>query len=611
MQLHQQNPWYAFLALLLASTGAVACSSDSTNSTDGTGSTSLGRCGFSAYSCDGTRATRCSGATAGEAVDCAAKGQQCNTSLGCVSCQPKATSCANGKATLCREDGQSTLEFDCDATQGMKCAATGCTGSCAPPTLGPSYLGCDYYPTVTPNPVWKGFEFAIAVANAGSKATHATVTRGSSTIVERNLAPGEVALLPLPWVDELKGGDVDVCQKAPAVGASRRVVDGAYRVRTDQPVTVYQFSPLTYELKGAAAAGCPVASGCLDSPGTSECLSYSNDASLLLPATALTGSYSVLSWPSSANGAGFYSVTATHDGTEVTLQGRGVAAAGAAVAADGSGTVKLDRGDVLLVTAQASSDAAFGADLTGTLVTANHPVQVIGGNSCANIPSSSAPNCDHVEHSMLPAETLGKRYVVAAPAALAPTPAPHTIRIVAVQQKATVKLSPALVSSATGKSVSSVVLEPGGEFFESRDVTADVVLDSDQPIQVARYLEGQSALPSKDGDPSMAVAVPVEQFRRSYLFVASKTYFTSFAEVIAPKGATVTLDGRVLLSNEFTAIGKGDWLVARVDMRAEEDVHSLSASAPVGLMVYGYGRYTSYLYVGGLDLVPRYVPLLR
>jgi hypothetical protein len=35
---------------------------------------------------------------------------------------------------------------------------------------------------------------------------------------------------------------------------------------------------------------------------------------------------------------------------------------------------------------------------------------------------------------------------------------------------------------------------------------------------------------------------------------------------------------------------------------AGSGVYHLHADAPVGLTVYGYGRYTSYMYPGGLDL---------
>jgi hypothetical protein len=43
--------------------------------------------------------------------------------------------------------------------------------------------------------------------------------------------------------------------------------------------------------------------------------------------------------------------------------------------------------------------------------------------------------------------------------------------------------------------------------------------------------------------------------------------------------------------------------VTRVELgRTADGAHTLSATAPVGLQVAGYGAYTSYYYPGGLDL---------
>src|SRR3954465_3101163 len=51
---------------------------------------------------------------------------------------------------------------------------TGDPVTCADAALQKSYVGCDYWPTVTGNPVWNEFDFAVVVANTGT--TDATVT---------------------------------------------------------------------------------------------------------------------------------------------------------------------------------------------------------------------------------------------------------------------------------------------------------------------------------------------------------------------------------------------------------------------------------------------------
>ena len=193
-------------------------------------------------------------------MDCEAEGKKCVDSLGCVTCIPGIGSCSGGVAKWCRSDGTEGV-FECDATQGMTCEADGCKGACTPPELENSYLGCDYFPTVTLNPVWKGFDYAVAIANAGDSKAKVTITRGGTAVQSTEVAPGLLEVIKLPWVTELKGGDVDACQIPPDPGLTRVVKGGAYRVRTDQPVTVYQLSPLTYQIAPVPAA-CPIGKKC-------------------------------------------------------------------------------------------------------------------------------------------------------------------------------------------------------------------------------------------------------------------------------------------------------------------------------------------------------------
>ena len=115
-------------------------------------------------------------------------------------------------------------------------------------------------------------------------------------------------------------------------------------------------------------------------------------------------------------------------------------------------------------------------------------------------------------------------------------------------------------------------------------------------------MEGQDAGGST-GDPAMALAVPVEQFRQDYLFHAPTNYESNYVDVTAPMGATVTLDGAPVA---FTAIGTTGYGIARIfPLTAGPGMdgnHSITGDMPFGITVYGYGQYTSYWYPGGLDL---------
>ena len=75
---------------------------------------------------------------------------------------------------------------------------------------------------------------------------------------------------------------------------------------------------------------------------------------------------------------------------------------------------------------------------------------------------------------------------------------------------------------------------------------------------------------------------------------------TKYGCVIAQCGAcTVQLDGQPV-QKPFTAIGGTGYAVARVPVAG--GTHHIVSDSPFGVVVYGYGAYTSYMYPGGLDL---------
>jgi hypothetical protein len=520
-------------------------------------------------------------------------------------CVPGLASCAGGMATYCRADG-TLAHYECDTVQGLSCAPTGCRGPCDLSEVDQSYIGCDYYPTITLNPVWSEFSFAIAVANAGDQPTHVTITRGDSVVQEADVSADALQTFTLPWVPELKGGEptggtAPACTVPPERGDTRLVVDGAYRVRTTQPVTVYQFSPLQYELMDAPQ--CPtVAPQCMGSLVT-QCYSYSNDASLLLPATALTGSYTALSWPSQSAGSGFIAVTAVEDGTQVQVTGSGAFAPGAGIDANGAGSATLNRGDVLELV------AAPAGDVSGTRVRANKPVQVIAGQSCAFVPNANTLNCDHLEEVQFPEDTLGKQYVVPGVVyADGTSGVPSVIRVAAVADATQVSFTPPGIhdpATLNAGAFLEVALAPG----------QNVVIDGDKPLLVAHYMVGRQLLQDSvgPGDPSQSAAVPVEQWRRSYLFTAPLTYAVNLATIIAKPGASVSVDGQPVAASQFVQVG--DYAVATLTLDGDVSnpnsaVHHVEADQKVGLIVYGYGLFTSYMYPGGADLARIAIPIL-
>jgi hypothetical protein len=191
------------------------------------------------------------------------------------------------------------------------------------------------------------------------------------------------------------------------------VIDGAYRLRSDQPVTVYQYNPFA--------------------------ATVSNDASLLIPVNAWGKKIVVASSTEAFDYPSFYAVVAAHDLTTVTLTPSGTGKsvlAGGGVMADGTGQLVLDRGDVL----QVLTDSG---DLTGTVVDADKPVQVIGGSKCLFAPINVFA-CDHGEESIFPVDTLAKTYVIVPPAQYpnGVQENPQIVRVIASEDNTTLTFNP-------------------------------------------------------------------------------------------------------------------------------------------------------------------------
>lgn len=496
----------------------------------------------------------------------------CDGSADCTICEPGTGTCNGNQAHTCNASGTGYEDFTCDPLQGSTCDAGACTGACAPQNLGTSYIGCEYYPTVTGNMVDTGFNFAVAVANTTNDPATVTVDDGGlTTPITFTVMPNSVQVQTLPWnALKLCLGTLVDCGPGVQTEAAQ-IAKGAFHLRSTTPVTVYQFNPLEYFLASAGN-------------------SITNDASLLLPTNVWNNDYVVAAWPN-LNGPGLLAVTAQRDNTQVTLTTTASTGAGGGAPAFAAGTpqtVTLNAGDVLEVS------AAVG-DLTGSRVTADKPTQVMGGHYCANVPLNMVA-CDHLEESMFSIDALGRRYIVNAPAVTTiPNGKVETVRIVATQPNTTLTYDPPQPGAPT-------TIAAAGGFVEIPSTAASFLVEGSEKILVAQYMSGQSA-GGGTGDPAMALAVPVDQFRTNYLFHAPTNYESNYVDVTAPMNETVMLDGVPLV---FTPIGGTGYGLARVyPLNAgpgNDGNHSISGSAAFGITVYGYGQYTSYWYPGGLNL---------
>ena len=334
---------------------------------------------------------------------------------------------------------------------------------------------------------------------------------------------------------------------------------GSYRVQSDIPVIAYQHSPLF----GQAT----------------------NDASVLFPEHALRQNHYIASWKDGHSAyPSYFNVIAIQDNTTVswtpsqdTIAGAGVAAVGAGQ----TGQVVMNRFDTL------QARANFGGDLTGTYVTADKPIWVLGAVECVNVPTVQVSFCDHIQEQMLALDYWGKKYV----GAYSPPRGneKHYYRIFAAEDGTTVTTTPA---------------QPGTPFMLNKGQWKELVIanktsfmiESDRPILPVQYLESQSG-GGGTGDPAMYQMIPVEQFLKAYAFVTGTGYSVHYAQITRTKGgADVLVDG-VVVGNYYTI---GEYEVS--DWKIGEGAHLAESEQPFGIVSVGYTNATSYAYPGGLRL---------
>ncbi len=503
-----------------------------------------------------------------------------------------------------------------------------------------SYVGCEFWPTVTANPVYIEFDPAVVIANTSTADATVTVDGPSGFHQEVTVAAGGLQTVLLDWVPGLKGPEFSLTNTSGGrLAESARVDGGAYHLTSSVPVTVWQFNPLQYV---KPSTDCPRIAF---SAGQTECRSATVDASLLLPATAMTGNYRIFAYSSKNEGTdwgtvpGGAAITATQDGTQVQVQlgpkcGAEIwpttdlgtcVAAGPGVEAKNAGdiyTFQMNAGDVVqLVGAWAKDPQTKNADISGSVVNATLPVQVIAFNAISQLPDASVANADHMEETVLPAEVIGKKYIVVPPTTPNGNAVGHVVRIygsvdgtVLTYPEGKPAGAPDVINAGDMVQIPPL---PTGQPAQPCTMAADhcmlsqsFIVEADQPFAVASFMVGGTLqMPGTDaytsqGDPAFTMEVTPEQFRKEYTFLAPSDYLENFAEVIIPKGAAVTLDGSPLAVTP-EAIGASDWTFARVALNdAGGGVHKISTTDErgLGLQVTGFGFATSYYYPGGLNL---------
>ncbi|HOU54639.1 MAG TPA: IgGFc-binding protein [Myxococcota bacterium] len=541
--------------------------------------------------------------------------------VGCTSCIPGRLSCLNDETVVRCDATGSRWEVaqDCaPETTGKVCRNGVCIGLCELADKLSSYIGCEYWGVDLDNAMVSagegnyldaaGSQFAIVVSNPSDRfpATVQIFTAFGEVLHDSRCNPlprdpipplglrvfNLPRFFPTDGCEPCTNGPGETYPGSACTQTFQMDVDltslkpQAFRVKSSIPITAYQFNPL-------------------ENVGV-----YSNDASILLPTNALGKAYLVMTREQTFQDLkGFLTVVAVdRNETQVyvqvtaptvsapTLSGRTWNGDAIPAMAPGeSRTFTLQQYDVLNIETN-----AYGADLTGSVVYANHPVAVFGGSEASNAPNTNhccplggcqgyqdwmscaqggcvcewpdrmaipprKVSCtdnsgcinyntccaDHLEMQMFPVKTWGLQYVVSR--SYPRKDEKDSIRLMAAQDDTRVTTYP-LQGEGT------YVLNRGEWVdFESNE---DFQVRANRPVLVGQFLQAQDApnpnqglkdpADAGTGDPSFLLAVPIEQFRTEYVFLTPDKYRFDAVNLIVETGEPVWLDGQEVRPENLT-----------------------------------------------------------
>ena len=269
--------------------------------------------------------------------------------------------------------------------------------------------------------------------------------------------------------------------------------------------------------------------------------SFTNDASLLLPVNALDDDYvvAVAQRRSTSTPAvrRFYAVTARHGRhttvTRVTgADRRRSSPAGAGIAANGTGAVMLNAGDVLDRRRRRPASMTDPSDVTGTLVTADKPVQVIGGHYCTLHPARH-----RLLRSPRGVDVPGARRWRRVPRDRAARSRRcrdgkvEMVRIVATEAE-----HHAGLRSAAARRADDDRARPA---TSSSSPTRRRLPDHGEQARPGRAVHARARTPAATPAIRHDARGADEQYRTSYLFHAPTNYESNYVNIIAPTGAAV------------------------------------------------------------------------
>ncbi|MBZ5713619.1 hypothetical protein [Nannocystis pusilla] len=376
---------------------------------------------------------------------------------------------------------------------------------------------------------------------------------------------------------------------------------GVFRAESDIPLTAYLHSALQN--------------------------TASNDSSMLLPIPTLRQDYVIASYPGFAdkvdpvflNGRpSYFNVIAIEDGTTVEWVSPRDTAYGGLVPAVPAGekhSIVLNRFDVLQVGASSEThpEDSEHHDLSGTVVTADKKIWVVGATECAFVPHDVG-YCNHLQEQMIPLEYWGKKYV--GPNSPVRANEKHYWRVYYGEDNVFVTVESNEAGFTPQQPKQPHLLKRGGFWEIEAPHGASLIFTATGPILPVQYLAGMQQANSI-GDPAMYQMVAVEQWLKRYVVVTGINYELNYAQIIRRKDAAdVTINGEVVTGYKLiNGVGPDNrWEVADVQLMDGDEARTYVAESddPFNIVVVGYNKSnpekSAYAYPGGMNLKTINIP---
>ncbi len=243
-------------------------------------------------------------------------------------------------------------------------------------------------------------------------------------------------------------------------------------------------------------------------------------------------------------------------------------------------------------------------DVTGTVITSNKPIGVVGASQCPFIPTSD-PYCDHIVEMIPPIKNWGTTYYTVPFAGR--RVGGDTFLAIASDDNQTIYRNGSVYS----------VLNKQKHLFDN-SITDQSVWTSDKPFMLVQYINsstfGTNSGPRNEGDPAMVMMNPAASYSKNTLIQtppligSGQPKFFHFINILLPTSSFLktTMDGFPLTAipgttiERFPITGSG-WEGVRIKYITRgtgEGAHIIRSDTAVGAYAYGISTDDSYAWAG-------------